>query len=73
MENSAERAYRNGWRASERTGGATGRDGRSPMERADDRDAPAEWYQGYLDHAAGREYGHTLTCPDHDSGACQGN
>lgn len=53
--------YARGWRAA---------GNRSPnndaLGRADDRNEPREWYDGYMDHAAGRPRGHLLTCTDRD-------
>lgn len=54
------KAYRNGWQASARDGGDNG-----ALERADARGVPTAWYLGYEDYAAGREYGHQLSCADH--------
>lgn len=46
------KAYNRGWLASSRF---TGRSSVSPLERADDRGEPSAWYDGYHDHAAGRD------------------
>jgi len=40
--------------------------GRSPLEEADLRGEPDSWYQGYMDHATDRPYGHAIECPAHD-------
>ena len=52
-------AYNRGWRASATTTGGA-------LDRADARREPDAWYDGYLDHAAGREKWHLLHCPDHN-------
>jgi hypothetical protein len=46
--------------------------GSSPLEDADMRGEPDSWYQGYLDHATDRPYGHAIECPahDHDGPGC---
>jgi hypothetical protein len=54
------RDYLAGWRASDRAKDGT-------LERADDRNASAGWYDGYLDRAAGREKWHIPRCPNHDT------
>jgi hypothetical protein len=45
-------AYLRGWRASDRY--VVSRDGRTPVERADDRGEPHAWYDGFDDQLAGR-------------------
>jgi hypothetical protein len=44
----------------------------SPLEAADERGEPDSWYQGYMDHATDRPYGHAVECPahDHDGPGC---
>lgn len=46
-----KRAYSRGWTASRRY---TGLSPVSPLERADDRNEPSAWYDGYHDYAADR-------------------
>lgn len=58
-----KRDYLNGWNASER--GST-----NALENADRRGVSTTWYDGYYDHATGRDKGHTLTCPKKDHGYC---
>ena len=52
-------AYRRGWAASARAS-------EGALERADDRNEPPAWYDGYLDYAAGRDRYHLQTCQDRD-------
>lgn len=52
--------YERGWRA-----GASG--SMTALERADGRNEPSAWYDGYLDYATGREKWHLPFCPHHDS------
>ena len=59
MTESHRSAYRRGWSAS-----ARGSEG--ALERADHRGEVDAWYDGYLDHAAGRERYHLETCQDRD-------
>lgn len=54
--------YRRGWAASERASDFTGY-GPSPLERADGRNEPGEWYQGYHDYGSDRPKYHSLDCP----------
>ncbi len=49
------RQYVNGWRASARDEGGS-------LDRADQRNAPHAWYDGYMDRAVNREKYHTLHC-----------
>lgn len=62
--------YDEGYSASENHGSYRGR--RSPLEDADLRNEPDSWYQGYMDHATDRPYGHAVECPahDHDAPGC---
>jgi hypothetical protein len=61
--------YSRGWRASQNPGSGYGP---SPLERADDRNEPRAWYDGYLDYATGRPKFHSRDCraPEHDAGSC---
>lgn len=59
-EDNYRKAYRRGWRTSERVGNLDRAD-------ADGRSDDDAWMDGYLDYAAGREEWHLLFCPDHDS------
>lgn len=52
--------YRRGWRAS-----AALRDG--ALERADIRNEPSAWYDGYFDYAASRPRYHSEGCTDRDT------
>lgn len=54
-----KRDYNRGWLASRSPNGA--------LERADDRNEPGSWYDGYYDYAAGREKWHLLYCENHDN------
>lgn len=58
-----ERDYRNGWNASLR-GSA------NALESADQRGVSTAWYDGYFDHATGRDKGHALKCSKKDHGYC---
>ena len=53
MSSDDQAAYERGWRASLK-GTEPAKDGRTPMERADDRGEQDAWYQGYLDRVAER-------------------
>jgi hypothetical protein len=55
-------SYDRGWRASQRATGSF------TLEHADARGEPGAWYDGYLDHAAGRGKWHTPNCPAHHNG-----
>lgn len=55
-------AYNRGWKAS-------GAGGDQPLDHADWRGEPDEWYDGYYDRAAGRYKWHDALC---DDGNCQG-
>jgi hypothetical protein len=60
--------YQRGWRASERAAYWNG-EGESALERADWKNEPHAWYQGYHDNGSGRPKFHSLDCPgtgDHD-------
>jgi hypothetical protein len=57
------RDYLNGWRVSERCAEGS-------LDRADARNVSHAWYDGYLDHATGREKWHIPNCPTHDTGTC---
>lgn len=59
--------YRNGWRASQRAE----RGGFNALESADGRQVSSDWYDGYFDNAAGREFGHLLA--PHPAGCYCGN
>jgi len=56
--------YDQGYSASENYGSYRGE--HSPLEEADLRGEPDSWYQGYMDHATDRPYGHAIECPAHD-------
>lgn len=57
--------YRRGWAASIR--GALSDSGMStPLDRADARNERDAWYDGYMDHATGREKWHMLFCQNHE-------
>jgi hypothetical protein len=62
--------YDRGYSASENH--ASYRGEYSPLEEADLRGEPDSWYQGYMDHATDRPYGHAIECPahDHDAPGC---
>jgi hypothetical protein len=62
--------YDEGYSASENHGSYRGE--HSPLEEADLRNEPDSWYQGYMDHATDRPYGHAVECPahDHDAPGC---
>lgn len=52
------KAYTRGWIASSRP------DASAPLDAADGRGEPDEWYHGYFDLAAGREKWHIPLCGD---------
>lgn len=54
-------SYRRGWSASERAS-------EGALERADMRNEPNEWYDGYMDFAAVRPKYHSR---DHDPATCK--
>ena len=58
-------AYSRGWRASATTQGYA-------LDGADARGEPDEWYDGYMDMAAGRDKWHRPLCPAHHNnpGGC---
>ena len=56
------KAYTRGWIASARPDAST------PLDAADRRGEPDEWYDGYLDMAAGREKWHRPLCKHHHNG-----
>jgi hypothetical protein len=60
MTDEYRKAYERGWRTSMRMADGA-------LERADDRNEPDAWYDGYHDAAAGREKWHLATCTDHDN------
>lgn len=61
--------YRRGRESSMRHVDSAGSDWvASPLERADSRNEPRGWYDGYLDHSTGRAMWHTPNCPDHGRG-----
>lgn len=55
--------YIRGWKAGVNIGA---------LDRADDRNEPDAWYDGYLDYAAGREKWHRRDCAAHHNrpGGC---
>jgi hypothetical protein len=64
--------YQRGWRASERASEWDG-EGQSALEKADWKNEPRQWYDGYHDYAADRPKFHALECPtdgDHDQPGC---
>lgn len=54
-------AYNRGWRSALAEGGF-------PLDNADARNEPSAWYDGYYDHAAGREKWHLPYCAAHHNG-----
>lgn len=54
-------SYRRGWQASARDTGATAWE--TPMDRADARGEPDEWYDGYSDHSQDNPRYHYRDCP----------
>ena len=64
--------YDQGYNASEHQYTGNEAPGYSPLEKADLRGEPDSWYQGYMDHATDRPYGHAIECPahDHDAPGC---
>lgn len=61
--------YNRGWRASQ---GGQHSATSSPLERADGRNEPKAWYDGYLDYASDRPKFHSRDCTasNHGSGSC---
>jgi hypothetical protein len=51
--------YRRGWNTSKRGS-------EYALERADDRNEPSAWMDGYLDNSACRKRWHLLHCTSHD-------
>jgi hypothetical protein len=47
--------YNRGWRSSQGTADGA-------LDRADSRNEPDAWYDGYLDYAAGRQKYHSQQC-----------
>jgi len=64
--------YEQGYDASAAWDGNPDEEGHSPLEYADFRGEPDSWYQGYMDHATDRPFGHAVECPahDHDQPGC---
>lgn len=54
------RSYRRGWTASQEERGSGWV---TPLDRADLRGEPNEWYDGYSDHSQGNKRYHYRDCP----------
>jgi len=53
-------AYQRGWNASQKY--TITKDGRTPIERADDRNEPHAWYDGFDDNSCQLPKFHSQTC-----------
>jgi hypothetical protein len=72
-EKTARGHYQRGWNAGQRAVNGVYDYGPSPLEKADTRGEPKQWYDGYHDYTADRPKYHALECTttgDHDQPGC---